>query len=82
MGVAIAVGCLLGRWQSIKKVFCRLSAIAFSSYSSRLRRGKRCWKSWEEMNERSHSSAKGDRIQHLQEQIMVQEVLLPILGVI
>jgi hypothetical protein len=25
-----------------------------SSYSSRLRRGRRCWKSWQEMNERSH----------------------------
>jgi hypothetical protein len=28
-------------------------AITSSSYSSRLRRGKRCWKSWEGMNKRS-----------------------------
>ncbi|HEY9605094.1 MAG TPA: hypothetical protein V6C85_26050 [Allocoleopsis sp.] len=27
-------------------------AIAFSNYSSRLRRGKHCWRSWEGMNER------------------------------
>ncbi len=33
--------------------FILRGAIASSSYSSRLRRGRRCWKSWQEMNERS-----------------------------
>ncbi len=41
-----------GNESSIASVILR-GAIASSSYSSRLRCGKRCWRSWERMNERS-----------------------------
>jgi hypothetical protein len=63
-------------------LFILPSAIASSSYSSRLRWGKRCWKSWQGMNERSHPFILRGAIASsiLQQQIEAWQALLEKLG--